>query len=109
MEVENISTLLDEIILEAIVPSKKVSIGAVYAADQLKGVIGTISALVTGSHAGMIGTTSPSTVDLLIGLIGTIFGTTNSAAGKPCMSKAAKVEGCILEAMQTKLYALKAM
>lgn len=74
--------------VEAIVPSKRVSKEIIEAADLSKGMIGATSPPTIDPHAGIIGTTSPLVVDPLARLIGTTnplmevagtIGTTSSA------------------------------
>lgn len=59
MEIENITTSIDEIfVVEAIIPLKRVLEGVTEDADLLMKIIGTTSPLTTNPLAGMIGTTS---------------------------------------------------
>lgn len=99
MEVKILSTPLDEaFVVDAIIPSETVSIEVADPANPSKGIISIVNLLVIGLHARMIGATSSSTADPLVGLIGT-FGTTNSPAGKSCMLEAVKAESYTSKAM----------
>lgn len=78
VKVENIPTPSDEaFMMEAIIPSKRVSVEATDSANLSKGVPGTTNMLATNPYVGMINTTSPPMIDPPAMLIGTTFGITN--------------------------------
>lgn len=105
MEVKNIPTPLDEaFVVQAIIPPGRIAIEAIDVADLSKGVSCIASLLAISLPAGMVDATSPSTVDRLAMLIGTIFGTANSLAGE-CWALEAKEADA--HAKEAKAYALE--